>query len=132
MAKIQKIVLMIAAGLAVSFLLIYAVLVYVFSGWGLCANTFYQELASPNRSHRAVVFERNCGATTGFSTQLSVLSASEVLQNVPGNTNIVDGQPDFANLKLRWLTDDHLLVGNAVTTAHTVRTQVNSVTVTYE
>ena len=132
MAKIQKIVLMIAAGLAVSFLLIYAVLVYVFSGRGLCGNTVYQELASPNKSHRAVVFERNCGATTGFSTQLSVLSASEVLQNVPGNTYIVDGQPDFANLKLRWLTDDHLLVGNAVTTAHTVRTQVNSVTVTYE
>ena len=132
MARFRKIILLIAAGLAVSFLLIYAVIDHVFSGWGFCKNTIYQELASPNISRRAVVFERNCGATTGFSTQLSVLSANEELMNDSGNTYIVDGQPDFANLKLRWLAEDHLLVGNAVKTAHTVKTQVNSVTVTYE
>lgn len=132
MARFRKIILLIAAGLAVSFLLIYAVIDHVFSGWGFCENTIYQELASPNISRRAVVFERNCGATTGFSTQLSVLSANEELMNDSGNTYIVDGQPDFANLKLRWLAEDHLLVGNAVKTAHTVKTQVNSVTVTYE
>ena len=132
MAKFRKIILLIAAGLAVSLLLTYAVIDHVFSGWGLCANTIYQELASPNKSHGAVIFERNCGATTGFSTQLSVLSANEELKNVRGNTYIVDGQPDFTNLKLRWLTEDHLLVGNAVKTAHTLKTRVNSVTVTYE
>ncbi len=32
---------------------------------------------SPDGRHRAVLFQRDCGATTGFSTQIAVLAADE-------------------------------------------------------
>jgi len=38
-----------------------------------CGNTIVEALPSPDGSHKAVVFVRNCGATTDFSTQMSVL-----------------------------------------------------------
>lgn len=34
---------------------------------------------SPDGRHRAVLFQRDCGATTGFSTQIAVLAAGETL-----------------------------------------------------
>ena len=40
------------------------ILVYV-SSCNLCANRVIFQVVSPNRSIKAVVFERNCGATHG-------------------------------------------------------------------
>jgi len=40
-----------------------------------CANRVVSESASPDGRRHAVVFSRDCGATTGFSTQVSVLPA---------------------------------------------------------
>ena len=39
------------------------------------------------------MFERNCGATTGFSTQVSVLRKSPNLPNGSGNVFVADGAP---------------------------------------
>ncbi len=39
-----------------------------------CENTVVREIPSPDGRRRAVVFERSCGATTAFTTQISVLS----------------------------------------------------------
>jgi len=36
------------------------------------------------------MFERDCGATTNFSTQVSLLPSEGVLQNVAGNVFIAD------------------------------------------
>ncbi|MDB5802913.1 MAG: hypothetical protein JWN73_235 [Betaproteobacteria bacterium] len=43
----------------------------------MCANKTVEETASPDGQNRAVVFERNCGATTGFSAQVTILSKNE-------------------------------------------------------
>jgi hypothetical protein len=38
-----------------------------------CGNAVLQDLPSPEGRRHAVVFTRDCGATTAFSTQVSVL-----------------------------------------------------------
>ncbi len=50
-----------------------------------CGNTLLSEVPSPHGVYKAVVFERNCGATTPFSTQVSILGARERLGNEAGN-----------------------------------------------
>ena len=57
---------------------------------GMCGNKFLSETSSPDRIYRVVVFQRDCGATTGFSTQVSVLKAGERLPNQSGNLFIAD------------------------------------------
>jgi hypothetical protein len=53
-----------------------------------CVNTIQGRLASPDGRHQLVVFERDCGATTDYSTQVSVLGAGEALPDEPGNVYI--------------------------------------------
>lgn len=43
----------------------------------ICGNKIIQEIPSPNRKLKAVIFTRDCGATTGFSTQISLLSKTQ-------------------------------------------------------
>ena len=43
----------------------------------LCENEIKTEVASPDETKRAVIFERSCGATTPFSTHVSVLNRGE-------------------------------------------------------
>lgn len=50
-----------------------------------CENATISEAVSPDGSLKAVVFERDCGATTGFSTQVSLLKASDSLPDSSGN-----------------------------------------------
>ncbi len=39
---------------------------------GACGNEILKEVRSPTGKMKGVVFQRDCGATTGFSTQVSV------------------------------------------------------------
>jgi hypothetical protein len=55
-----------------------------------CENTVVRDYPSPDLSKRFVVFERSCGATTGFSTQISLLSGSDPLENEAGDTFTAD------------------------------------------
>lgn len=55
-----------------------------------CGNNVLAEAASPDGKFQAVVFERDCGATTGFSTQVSVLARSSNLGNKTGNVFVAD------------------------------------------
>lgn len=55
-----------------------------------CRNEVISESSSPNGKIRIVVFQRDCGGTTGFSTQASVLSTDQPLQNDEGNLFIAD------------------------------------------
>ena len=55
-----------------------------------CNNNLLKEINSPNKQYKAVVFQRNCGATTDFSTQVSILPINSVLSNDSGNVFICD------------------------------------------
>jgi len=71
----------------------------------MCGNEISQTVSSPSGSLKAVVFNRNCGATTGFNTQVSILSATDALQNDGGNTLILDGS---VPLQVQWHSDSAL------------------------
>jgi hypothetical protein len=55
-----------------------------------CANEVLAEIASPDDRRAVIVFERTCGATTGFSTQASLLRKGTPLPNEAGNLFIAD------------------------------------------
>ena len=68
---------------------------------GLCANTAAQTIVSPDGQLKAVVFERDCGATTRASRQVSVLRANQSLPNEAGRVLVIDGH-NFPALRVAW------------------------------
>ena len=55
-----------------------------------CENTPLRESLSPDGTRKIVVFERSCGATTGFSTHASLLKSDQALPSAAGNLYIAD------------------------------------------
>lgn len=80
----------------------------------ICGNDVYSTTISPGKKYKAVVFQRDCGATTGFSTQLSIIDVDKELENTPGNIFIIDGEPQFVAPKIFWNSDNELVVNRAV------------------
>jgi hypothetical protein len=101
-------------------------------GPDFCANQIYQEVYSADRTLKAVVFQRDCGATTGFSTQVSVLPAGETLGNdVAGNLYIANGRPADSRLLLQWTPQRSILIQGHVTDAIKQETMIEGVAVSY-
>jgi hypothetical protein len=55
----------------------------------LCSNKVLTDVASSDAHNHVVVFTRDCGATTGFSTQVSILPVGRAISD-GGNVLIVD------------------------------------------
>ncbi|MFA9230271.1 MAG: hypothetical protein ACEQSU_05940 [Microgenomates group bacterium] len=82
-----------------------------------CANSIIQSSPSPDGQHQAVLFERSCGATTGFSTQVSLLSEGELLDGAESIFSADDnhGSARTENwggpwAKLEWKSNNTLIV----------------------
>ena len=106
------------------------VLSIVLSGCDLCANEVSQTVVSPSGKLKAVVFNRNCGATTGFNTQVSIQSASEPLPDEGGNILILGGT---VPLKIEWRSDSTLhLSGLGTATVFQQAYSVAGVSVNYD
>lgn len=71
----------------------------------MCGNVVYKEYISPDHERKVVVFQRDCGATTGFSTHVSIIDANEELRNSPGNVISFNGQPEDSAPNIRWMTN---------------------------
>lgn len=69
-----------------------------------CGNSLAQELPSPDGRFKAVVFERSCGASTGFSSNISILAANGILPDSSGNLFVSEGHPAHIGISLRWQT----------------------------
>jgi len=63
-----------------------------FSLLGRCANSINAESISPDGMHIAVVYERDCGATTDFSTIVNIRSRTEKFDSEKGVLFIVKGR----------------------------------------
>jgi hypothetical protein len=99
------------------------------SGCDSCVNEISQTVASPSGKHKAVMFNRNCGATTGFNTQVSIISATGTLPNNAGNTLIIDGT---VPLHAQWHLDSALhLVGLGSAKVFKQESSVAGVSVSY-
>jgi len=85
-----------------------------------CANQIVDIKISPDKNFQAVTFIRDCGATTGFSTQLSIIKASATFDksDEKGNTLIMsdkigDGLMDEnggAKIMANWTEDNKLVI----------------------
>ena len=84
---------------------------------GACGNLLITALKSPDGIRTAVLFERDCGATTGFSTQLSVIPTAQQPKE-GGNVFIADDNHGAAPtdakgalpVQLRWTSATQLTV----------------------
>lgn len=56
----------------------------------MCENEVIKEVVSPDGKRKVLLFQRDCGATTDFSTQASVLSVRASLPNDGGNVFSAD------------------------------------------
>lgn len=56
----------------------------------MCGNKIIKNIELEEDQIKAVVFQRDCGATTGFSTQVSLINNKETLPNESGNVFIAD------------------------------------------
>jgi hypothetical protein len=105
-------------------------------GSGLCGNDLRRVVASPTGAREAIVFVRGCGATTGFSTQLSVVSKGQALDNEAGNTFVADGGRSEAaaiEIGIRWDGNDALVVRYpAKARTYVQATEVKGIRVRYE
>ena len=90
----------------VSALALYG-LMTILLGWllsSMCGNTVYTESLSLDKMYKAVIFERSCGASSGFSTQVSIIKANEQLcDNCAGDVLAANGHPNDNQLNLIWL-----------------------------
>jgi hypothetical protein len=78
-----------------------------------CENTVSKEVASPDGRKKAVVFERSCGATTGFSLNVSVQGNRKPISQSAGNVFIADsdhGAVKQMDRTVRWASSDRLVV----------------------
>lgn len=91
--------------------------IYVLIG-NFCSNDLQAEIYSPSKNMKSIVFQRDCGATTSFSTQVSVFPAASKQQNEKGNIFIADtnhGEAPAApwggpNIKVEWLNNRTLQI----------------------
>jgi hypothetical protein len=60
-----------------------------------CETYVIQRIPSPNGELEGVVFDRRCGATSGFNTQLSIVVPGAT-PDEPGNALIVDADHGLA------------------------------------
>jgi hypothetical protein len=111
------------------------------SGGSSCANELLAEAVSPDGTLKAVVFQRDCGATTGFSTQVSVFAVSAGIGNSAGNVFTSDTNHGIAPsgpgggplVKVNWRSPSVLVVSHsAAARVFVAEPQVGSVKVSYE
>ena len=74
---------------------------------GFCSNLIIDSQSSPNNDFKAIVFVRDCGATTSSSLQVSILRKNKELKNSAGNIFVCTNS-DF--VKVNWKNDKKLLV----------------------
>jgi hypothetical protein len=84
----------------------------------LCGNEVVSETKSPDAKLKVVVFERDCGATTNFSTQISIVRSNQSLPSGGGNLFIADdkhhaiplGSKGTMEITVSWESNSSLIV----------------------
>ncbi len=85
-------------------------------GADACNDKLISEVSSPDGAARALPFQRDCGATTGFSTQISIVGPGRLSGG--GNAFVADDDHGAAAAapwggpwaEMRWTSPTHLLI----------------------
>ncbi|WP_426292698.1 hypothetical protein ACN9ML_24275 [Dyadobacter endophyticus] len=82
-----------------------------------CEDTTCETLFSPDRSHKIILYTRNCGATTGFSTHIALAESDEdiddgttifVADDNHGESNLHAAYQALVDINARWIDNDSL------------------------
>lgn len=104
----------ILAGLITAIIALVCVFLLLLPG---CEDTTCEIILSPDRSHKVVLYTRDCGATTGFSTHIAIAKSNE---DIDDGTRILvadddhgkaNGHPvyhELIDIRARWIDDDSL------------------------
>jgi hypothetical protein len=97
----------------------------------MCGNTIIQTSTSPNQKYKLVLYQRDCGATTGFSSQISLLNIEEKLdlEDDSGNIYIADGYPD--NFKIIWTSNNSVIIKRPREKTYKMKNKVNNISFKY-
>jgi len=97
----------------------------------MCGNTIIQTSTSPNQKYKLVLYQRDCGATTGFSSQISLLDIDEKLdlEDDSGNIYIADGYPD--NFKIIWISNNSVIIKRPQEKTYKMKSKVNNISFKY-
>jgi hypothetical protein len=117
---IPKNVLVGTAAVGILLLIGIATVTYILSG--MCGNHPLAEFVSPDGGAKVVVFERDCDATTGFSTQASLVKPDDQLPANSGNLFIADTGHGIApsdsgsgpDLRVRWVNAKRVMLQHHV------------------
>lgn len=92
-----------------------------------CSNKINEEVFSPSGENVAYIFNRDCGATTGESFQLSIIDKDDKLKNKSGNTFRSD-----KGFTIEWLDEKQLVVKyNKSSKTYEMDKNVNGIKVLY-
>ena len=101
-----------------------------------CENRVLSEVPAPTGNSSAIVFERSCGATTDFSTHVSVVKEFGQLRKSTGNVFVADnghGAVKDMNVTVRWVAPDQVVIRYpAQARVFKKEAQANGVSVAYE
>ena len=125
MKRVLKIV-----GITLGLFLIAMLGLGYFVSTGMCANTIISSSLSPDGKRKVVLFERNCGATTGFSSQIAVLAANRDIGSNKGNIYIADAYPE--GYTITWESDSSVVIGGAKGRPYKKESHVDGVQIRYE
>jgi uncharacterized Zn-binding protein involved in type VI secretion len=103
----------------------------VFNGCEVgCGNEVISSIESPRGGRIAVIFNRNCGATTDFNTQISVLTKGDAFSSEGGNTFIAAGS---LALSIQWTSESELMIkGHQGARIFKQENLTNGVVISYE
>lgn len=82
-----------------------------FNGADMCGNDIKQSMLSPDGKLKAVIFSRDCGATTGYTTAVAILDKKETLPNTIGNVFWLE-EDDIHEVRLEWKSNKELILHN--------------------
>ena len=92
-------------------LIILLIILFIFGENFFCKNKVITSVISSNKKIKIVIFQRDCGATTGFTTQISIINSNEIVDNtMKGNIFISDGKPQDIIKSIKWIEANKVVV----------------------
>jgi hypothetical protein len=102
----KKLMISVASIVVIAFAVFAGAFIYIFDD--MCGVTPHKRVVSPDGELEAVIYQFDCGATTGFSTQVSILETGEEIPVEPGNIFTSSGHPDQVAPDVLWVDRAHL------------------------
>jgi len=118
------------AAISITPLVLIIGIVITYSFPSMCENKIIKIATSPDSTNKIVLFERSCGATTGFSSQISIINNNDNLSNESGNIYIAEGYP--SNYSMVWISNNSVYITGTSENNFKKVLKFNNINIQYE